>query len=57
MFHPSYMHSFAMTEHYIVFIEHPITVKIFQMAFAGFTRKSIVDCTQFFRNQKVSNCV
>ena len=48
------MHSFAMTENYIIFVEHPIAINVLQIIFSGFTRKSVMDCLQFYHDQKVS---
>uniref|UniRef100_A0A3Q2CD48 Beta-carotene oxygenase 2b n=1 Tax=Cyprinodon variegatus TaxID=28743 RepID=A0A3Q2CD48_CYPVA len=41
---PSYYHSFAMSENYLVFIEQPIKMDLLKIATGKLTRKSISDC-------------
>ncbi|XP_073513266.1 carotenoid-cleaving dioxygenase, mitochondrial-like isoform X5 [Phyllobates terribilis] len=43
-FHPSYYHSFGMTENYIVFMEQPIKINMLKIMMSNMTGSSICDC-------------
>ncbi|XP_069598640.1 carotenoid-cleaving dioxygenase, mitochondrial-like [Ranitomeya imitator] len=43
-FHPSYYHSFGMTENYIVFIEQPIKINVLKIRMSNMTGSPIIDC-------------
>lgn len=46
-FHPSYVHSFALTEHYLVFLEQSLTINVVRFLTASFRRIPYVQCLDF----------
>jgi carotenoid cleavage dioxygenase-like enzyme len=50
---PSYYHSFAITEHYIVFIEQTLVLDIPRLLVCGLTRHSYLECMRFHKHEKV----
>lgn len=53
LLHPSYYHSFGMTENYIVFVEQPFKLDIVKMATAYFRGVNWASCLSFHKDDKV----
>ena len=52
-FHPTYSHSFAMTEHYLIFIEQPVCFDTKMMMFSRVLGKPMSEAMKFYPNEKV----
>lgn len=56
LLHPSYYHSFGVTENYIVFIEQPFKLDIPKLATAYFRGVNWASCLSFHKDNKVLFC-
>ncbi|XP_064095619.1 carotenoid isomerooxygenase-like [Macrobrachium nipponense] len=50
--HPSYYHSFGMTEHYFVFVEMPLVVSIGKLIYNHVARETILEAFQWYPEEK-----
>ncbi|XP_064481033.1 beta,beta-carotene 15,15'-dioxygenase-like [Ornithodoros turicata] len=51
--HPGYIHSFGLTQHYIVVLEQSLTFNILKALLAPFRQIPYLDCVEFDRDQLV----
>lgn len=50
-FHPSYMHSFGITENYFILIEHPFTMPALALKVSTFIRSSFCNTMKWLENE------
>lgn len=53
-FHPSYMHTFGMTDNYYVIVEQPLTISMPNMIKAHLFGEPPAACFKYFKNENVS---
>lgn len=54
MFSPSYYHSFAMTDNYVIFLEQPLKLDILKMPTAYMRGVNWASCLKFSPEENVS---
>ncbi|ESO85228.1 hypothetical protein LOTGIDRAFT_195993 [Lottia gigantea] len=52
-FHPSYIHSFAMTENYYVFLEQPYVINVWDVAAAEVKKLNMIECLEWRKDCRV----
>ena len=53
--HPSYFHSFAMTDNYYAIIETPFAVDVLKILVSKYLRIPIIHCLKYYENYPVIN--
>lgn len=53
-FNPSYMHTFAVTEHYVVLVEQCLCVSLVQMVQMTISQGPMTDALAWYGNEPVS---
>lgn len=53
-FHPGYMHTFAMTPHYFIIVEQPLSISVPRLIKNSVTNRPLATCLKFFEKQSVS---
>ncbi|XP_008476295.1 carotenoid isomerooxygenase [Diaphorina citri] len=50
-FHPGYMHTFAMTPHYFIIVEQPLSISVPRLIKNSVTNRPLATCLKFFEKQ------
>jgi carotenoid isomerooxygenase len=51
-FHPSYMHTFGITENFFIIVEQPLTVSVPAVMKSQLTNKPMATCLKWFENRQ-----